>query len=486
MWNSRCSSQENPARVKPRSRGCIGWNSTASASAIRTNFPVARCSAWLSLARWPIPRAFCWPMNPPAISTPAPAPSFSIYFCGSPANERPPRSWPRTTPKLLQLPTRWWSCAMAESPKSRGADMVRLELFYRLMVRPLLQEPVRLALMVLAVALGVAVVLAIDLAGSAAAGSFHSSMETLSGDNDLEIVASGGVPESILATLATQPFPLRLSPRMEDFAVDLRTQETLPLIGLDLIAEGRRYATRRSTLQDTSLEKLTGEESAGMLEDPQSIWVSAGLGKKPGEHLSFLINDQVRDCIVRGVFPDISANGHAVLMDIAGAQRALNRFGRVDRILLKLPPDGNLDEWQERLRGVLPAGIEVRPQGTGTEENRKMLEAFRWNLRLLSYIALVVGAFLIYNTISVSVVRRRNEIGIVRALGASRGDVLSAFLGEASSLGLAGGLLGLPLGRIMADGAVKLMALTVGSLYVSSRPYAIEVTPFSVALALAI
>src|SRR5215471_1224671 len=221
-----------------------------------------------------------------------------------------------------------------------------------------------------------------------------------------------------------------------------------------------------------------------MLEDPQSIWVSAGLGKKPGEHLSFLINDQVRDCIVRGVFPDTSANGHAVLMDIAGAQRALNRFGRVDRILLKLPPDGNLDEWQERLRGVLPAGIEVRPQGTGTEENRKMLEAFRWNLRLLSYIALVVGAFLIYNTISVSVVRRRNEIGIVRALGASRGQVFASFLGEAACLGLAGAVAGLLLGRIMATGAVKLMSATVEALYMSSRPGVIALTSYSVAFAM--
>jgi len=364
--------------------------------------------------------------------------------------------------------------------------MIRLKLFYRLMVRPLFHEPVRLALMVLAVALGVAVVLAIDLAGTAAAGSFHSSMETLSGDNDLEIVASGGVPESVITTLVTQHFPLRLSPRMEDFTVDPRTQETFPLVGLDLIAEGSRYTSQQTTPPAGSLEKITAEETVRMLEDPASVWVSASLGKKPGEHLALLINDKVQDCVVRGVFPDASTNESAVLMDIAGAQRALGRFGRVDRILLKLPSNSNLEEWQQRLRGVLPAGIEVRLQGTGKQENRKMLAAFRWNLRLLSYIALVVGAFLIYNTISVSVVRRRNEIGIVRALGASRGDVLSAFLGEASSLGLAGGLLGLPLGRLMADGAVKLMALTVESLYVSSRPGAIEVTPFSVALALAI
>jgi putative ABC transport system permease protein len=72
--------------------------------------------------------------------------------------------------------------------------MSRLLLFYRLMVRPLLREPVRTLLTLLAIALGVAVVVAIDLAGTAAAGSFHSSMETLAGENDLEIVTAGGVP----------------------------------------------------------------------------------------------------------------------------------------------------------------------------------------------------------------------------------------------------------------------------------------------------
>ena len=354
------------------------------------------------------------------------------------------------------------------------------------MLRPLFQEPVRLALMVLAVGLGVAVVLAIEMAGNAAAGSFHSSMESLAGDNDLEVVASGGVPESVLATLAAQPFPLRLSPRMEDFAVDTRTRETLPLIGLDLIAEVTRYATQMNASDGNSDDKKTMEQVVRHLENPESVWVSAGLGRKTGDHISLLINDRVRDCVVRGLLPAASGNENAILMDIAGAQRALNRFGRVDRILVKLPSNSNLEELQKKLSGVLPSGVEVRPQGTGTEENRKMLAAFRWNLRLLSYIALVVGAFLIYNTISVSVVRRRSEIGIVRALGADRRDVLTAFLGEAACLGLAGALVGLPLGRLMAGGAVKLMAATVESLYVSSRPGAIALTPDSLALALLI
>src|SRR5947208_2353004 len=97
--------------------------------------------------------------------------------------------------------------------------MSRLRLFYRLMVRPLLKEPLRSALTVFAVALGVAVVVAIELAGNAATGSFRSSMQTLAGDNELEIAASGGIPESIVGVIATLPYALRVSPRIEDYAV---------------------------------------------------------------------------------------------------------------------------------------------------------------------------------------------------------------------------------------------------------------------------
>ena len=104
-----------------------------------------------------------------------------------------------------------------------------------------------------------------------------------------------------------------------------------------------------------------------------------------------------------------------------------------------------------------------------------MLRAFRWNLRVLSYISLVVGAFLIYNTIAVSVVRRRPEIGVLRALGASRRWVFWLFLCEALLFGLAGSLAGIALGRLMAEGAVGLIAETVNSLYVSSRPAAIAI-----------
>jgi putative ABC transport system permease protein len=353
--------------------------------------------------------------------------------------------------------------------------MSRLLLFYRLIVRPVIREPVRTSLTVLAIALGVAVVLAIDLAGTAAAGSFRSSTETLAGENDLEIITAGGVPESLVGMLKGLPYPLRVTPRMEDYAIVAETKQTLPLLGLDLVAEAG---------ESRASSAFAGAADAWKyLSAMDSVWVGESLGWKKGETIELLINDQVAAYTVRGVFPDSQGNTSAIVMDISAAQYALKRFGRIDRILIRVPQSPNLEEWQRRLGQVLPPGVQLRAAGASTNENRRMLAAFRWNLRLLSYIALIVGAFLIYNTISVSVVRRRAEIGIVRALGANRGFVLAAFVGEAACFGLLGAVIGMPLGRLLAGGAVHLMGATVEALYVSSRPGAIALTPGSLFLA---
>ncbi len=222
--------------------------------------------------------------------------------------------------------------------------------------------------------------------------------------------------------------------------------------------------------------------STSQTED--GVWVSDNLGAKNGDTIRLQINDRTREYKVVGLIKNASDAGGLIVMDIASAQRALNRMGRVDRVLLSVPLKPSLEQWEQRLRASLPAGVELRREGAQTEENRRMLGAFRWNLRILSYVALVVGAFLIFNTISVSVVRRRPEIGIVRALGASRTHVLAAFLGEALCFGVAGGLLGILLGRVLATGAVRLLGATVQGLYVSSTPAPIALMPSSIALGL--
>ena len=356
--------------------------------------------------------------------------------------------------------------------------MASVILFYRLILRPMRREPVRTLLTLVAVALGVAVVLAIELAGQAAVGSFRASVETLTGDTELEVVAVGGVPDEIVGTLATLPFPVTVTPRLEEQARVAPSFKAVTVLGLDLVAG----AGVVGGLGGTTAEGAAAPGTRPAF-DLGGAWVSEDLGLKTGDRLELLAASRRQAIEVRGTLPSGEAAA-LVVLDIADAQHVLARPGRVDRILVGVPDTPAIEEWRGRIAAALPAGVSVRPRGAGTEENRKMLAAFRWNLRVLSYIALIVGAFLIYNTISVSVVRRRPEIGIVRALGATRGTVLLAFLAEAGFFGLAGGLIGLPLGRAMASGAVTLMSATVQSLYVSSRPGEIALTPGVVALAL--
>jgi len=355
-----------------------------------------------------------------------------------------------------------------------------LNLFWRLMIRPLNREPVRTVLTILAVSLGVAVVLAMDLAGDAATGSFHSSLETLSGRQDFELTAIGGVPEELVGKLSLLPHDWQITPRIEGLVVLSGSNRALPLVGIDLIGAGNRLGGEPAA----PLALGPSEFSLQDLAQPDSVWVGRSLGKRAGDVVQLLVNDRSFSATVRGTYPD--SGQAALIMDIAAAQSALRRKGFVDRILIRLPKDSSasLAEWRQRIEQALPATVQLRAAGASTEENRRMLGAFRWNLRLLSYIALVVGAFLIYNTISVSVVRRRAEIGVVRALGASRAQVLSAFLLEAAFVGISGSLLGIPVGRLIASFAVKLMGATVNSLYVSSRPGEISLGSWSIFFAL--
>ncbi len=336
-------------------------------------------------------------------------------------------------------------------------------LFARLIVRPMAREPIRTALTLFAIALGVGVVIAINLAGQAAAGSFHSSLESLTGTSDLSINAIGGLDEQQLGRLSQLPYAFHFAPRIEDFAFINGKGEALPFIGIDLIAQGLRN---------------NGFDNAPMnLINP--IWVGERLGLKKGDRIRLLINDVIETYTVAGVLPraknDIGEN-NVIIADIGLAQKVTGKIGKLDAIDVRVPAGESVDYWRRFLKEQMPPSVLVDLQGSKTEENRKMLAAFRWNLHVLSYIALIVGAFLIYNTISISVVRRRNEIGIARALGAARSLVANAFLAEALFFAVIGSVIGLALGRTMAVGAVRLIGNTVESLYVSSYPAQIELT----------
>jgi putative ABC transport system permease protein len=318
-----------------------------------------------------------------------------------------------------------------------------MKLLRTLILRPLRRDLLRTALTTLSVALGVAVVVAIDLSGDAATGSFRSSMETLGGKTDLQILANGAIDEHWIGALAALPFNARWSPVVEAQAA-ISGVGSIPLYGVDLVGAS---------------DIFTG------------VFVSGGLAKRLGltdkSALSVTLAGRAQEFQVGKI---MDSAGEFLVLDIADAQQAMGRFGKLDRIDVTVSPEENFAAVEGAIRRTLPPSYLIQKPGARNEENQRMLRAFRWNLRVLSYISLVVGAFLIYNTISISVVRRRAEIGILRAIGAARSTILALFLAEALLFGIAGAALGVVLGRILAGATVGLIADTVNALYTTSRP----------------
>src|SRR5207247_120055 len=129
------------------------------------------------------------------------------------------------------------------------------------------------------------------------------------------------------------------------------------LIGLDLVVEASDLAQNESQKTAGSQTPDVSEQMLEYLGDPDSIWVGSSLGYRAGDRVQLLINDQVHGYTVRGVYADSNGNESAIVMDLTAAQHALARFGRVDRILLKVPQTPSLEEWQQRLQTVLPGGV---------------------------------------------------------------------------------------------------------------------------------
>jgi putative ABC transport system permease protein len=339
-----------------------------------------------------------------------------------------------------------------------------MKLLRALILRPLRRDLLRTALTVLSVTLGVAVVVAIDLASDAATGSFRSSIATLVGNTDLEVLANGGIDERWLGKLAALPYDARFSPAIETQAV-VEGIGSVTLYGVDLIGAARA---------DTPVSKQSmpaGDPDRAIVV---SRAIASRLGLEPGHLLPLSLNGRRLGFEVTAIAE--AKDAEFLVLDIAAAQQALGRFGSLDRIDITVNAGEDFTAVERAVRASLPPGYLLEKPGARSEENQRMLRAFRWNLRVLSYISLVVGAFLIYNTISVSVVRRRAEIGVLRALGAGRHGVLRLFLAESLLFGLAGAALGVVFGRLLAAGTVGMISSTVNSLYTTSRPAAVVLT----------
>ena len=332
------------------------------------------------------------------------------------------------------------------------------------------QQPFRTLLTITGVALGVVAAVGLAAANVEVLRTFERAVVTIAGPATLEVSGHDlGLDESLLRVIRGTPGIAKAAPVIEEAFLLLggaRGPESVQVYGLDLVGEAERSGFR--------LERGTAEEAMNDLLKRDTVYIGRLLAEdwslRQGSTLqaragSRLIRLRVAG-IVDGTDRPASYWNRVVIMDVAAAQVVFDMIGRLDRIELQTTPATRVDDVAAALRAVLPPSVVVQRPAQRTAQVEHMVGAFQLNLAVLSWVGLLIGMFLVYNTMSFSVAQRRREIGIYRALGMTKRRVAGVFLIEAGLFGFLGGTLGAVAGLWLARILVKLVSRTISDLYV--------------------
>ena len=340
-------------------------------------------------------------------------------------------------------------------------------------LRYLIRHPGQVGLSVLGVALGVAVVVSIDLANQSAQRAFTLSIEAVSGRATHSIVGGpGGLPEDIYRRLRLEAGLRKVAPVVEGYAhVPMGNSESLEetsgrsfhLLGIDPFAEApfRPYLSDATNLDIGVL--VTRPFAALISSDTAQV-----LGVASGDNLEVSIGGIRREVQIVGLLEpgdefSREALADLLVVDIATAQELMDVKGRLSRIdlILAEPAESAI----ERIRAVLPPGVHIERTSARSESVDQLTQAFDLNLTALSLLALIVSTFLIYNTVTFSVLQRRNLIGTLRAVGVTKGEIFTLVLGEAFLIGVLSAALGVLLGILLGRGMVNIITQTINDLF---------------------
>src|SRR5215207_5497358 len=346
-----------------------------------------------------------------------------------------------------------------------------------LSLRTLFRHPIQFAIMTLGIALGVAVMVSIDIANASAGRAFDLSTSAVTGRATHAIVGSAlGVDQAVYVRLRTDPQwrgRLESAPLVIAYALSPQLGEVpFTVLGIDAFAEApfRSYLGKGEQPRPAAITSL--------LTVPESILLSSPTAKQYGLRpcpadvtddscrLTLSISGDTKYVYLTGLLePSDNFSRRAMdtlmLTDIATAQTLSGTSGKLTQIDLILPE--NFDS--TALSASLPAGTLLVASELRTSQVTEMTSAFRINLTALSLLALVVGIFLIYNAMTFSVVQRRALFGTLRSIGYTREQVFGMVLGEAALIGTLGSLLGLGLGILLGQGAVRMVTQTINDLF---------------------
>lgn len=326
-----------------------------------------------------------------------------------------------------------------------------------LFLAPLAQHRGRLAVSVLAIALGVALGYAVQLINAVALAEFSQAVRALAGEADLEIRGPrAGFDEQLYPRLARLPQVAAASPVLEVETQLPGRQESLRVLGVD--------AFRAAEVQPA----LIGNASADRLDllRPDALFLSPAaadsLGVGVGDRLAVQVGLGTVSLRVAGLLRGAGRERLGV-MDIAAAQLALGRIGRISRLDLRLRPGTDADALQVRLQSELPPGLVVERPQSELQRNASLSRAYRVNLNVLALVALFTGGFLVFSAQALAVVRRRAQLALLRVLGVTRGGLVRLLLAEGVLIGAAGAAIGLAAGYLLAAAVLARFGADLGA-----------------------
>jgi putative ABC transport system permease protein len=325
--------------------------------------------------------------------------------------------------------------------------------------------------MLLGITLGVAVAVSVDVANASAERAFELSTEAVTG-RATHYISGGpaGLPEELYTQLRlSEEIQLPMAPVVSHLVSSPQiADQSLQLLGVDPFAEPpfRSY-------YGGGVSSLSPESLVAFLAQPGAILISSELanlyGLQSGDQLELILNGQSHSGFLAGLLEAqdaLSARAleNLVLADISTVQELSDQLGVLERIDLIIPEEKQAQIIIE-LEGVLPEGVAVLAAESRSQGVQQMTSAFRTNLTALSLLGLLVGFFLIYNTMTFSVIQRRKSFGTLRALGVTGREIFALVMGEALVVGILGSALGILIGVLLGKGAVNLVSQTINDLF---------------------
>jgi putative ABC transport system permease protein len=358
-------------------------------------------------------------------------------------------------------------------------------LYLRFAWRELCQRPSRPILTLLSVVIGVAAVVAVTIASGTASRAFDQIFKTVAGKAALEISTGTGnsFDEKVVAKIREVPGVVAVAPTMaRDTQIQIGQYGHNPK-KYRLSALGVDPATDRDV---RDYEITAGKPLPTSLDEDSGVLLEANFAKKQniklGEKVQFLSQEGPIRAPIIGLYSSnhvaAGGTGAPMYMPLIATQEYWHNRGRIDSAQIVTAPDADQEKIENAIAALLPKGVTVQPPATRSAMAEELSLSTDQGMRMARGFSLLVAVIIIANTFLINVAQRRRQIGIMRAIGATRSQIGGMMYREALFMGVVGTILGSLLGIV----AAHYLSIAMGTLYQSELPpIELTVTPFVIA-----